>query len=166
MPDPTGPNPGGFPGDPNLLSCSSSGCISAQAKVVAARNDIIGTCGSISDLNSRASALLGIAAGLFATAVTIIGGLVGTFGIAATVAVLVGATVASGGLLLVIGVWLAVALIIAALAILAAYIALLIAVAYQQGQLSGKRDTFNAAVKAVVANCPNTCWGDLTMPSC
>lgn len=154
------------PGNPNDLSCSSQDCADAQAMVVNARNDIISTCGTIHDLNNRASALLGIAGGLFGLGGAIIGGFVSTIGVAATAALLVGTAIASQGLLVFLAFWLAVTLLATALLLLAAYVALLIAVAVVQGQLGGKRDTFNAAVAAVMKSCPNSCWGDLTLPSC
>jgi hypothetical protein len=164
MPDPA-PTPGGgrpqLP-DPKTLDCLSTACQAAQAKVVNAANDIVTKCGQISDANARASAILGIAAGIFGLGASIIGGLAGSIGIAATAALLVATVVSLNWILF----WLAVTLIATALALLTAYIAFLIYVAVLQGQLGGLRDAFKKAAADVMANCPNTCWGDLIMPSC
>jgi hypothetical protein len=160
---PSGP-PGGPPNlpDQNKLSCSSQACASAQAMVVDAANDIISTCGAISDANGRASALLGIAGGLFGVGAGIIGGLVTAIGIAATAALLVAVAISLNWLLF----WVAVTLIATAILLLAVYVGILIYVAILQGQLGGKRQAFRDAATQVMQNCPSTCWGNLVMPSC
>jgi hypothetical protein len=93
MPNPA-PGPGDdnpfplphIPGNPKNLDCSSQECADAQAAVVNAANDILTTCGQIKDASDRASALLGIAAGIFGLGVSVIGGLATAIGIAATAA--------------------------------------------------------------------------------
>ena len=163
MSDPAPTPGGGFPlPDPKTLDCLSTACQNAQAKVVNAANDILTKCGQISDANARASAILGSAAGIFGLGASIIGGLVGAIGIAATVALLVATAVSFNWVLF----WIAVTLIATALALLTVYIAILIYVAVLQGQLSGLRDAFKRAATDVMAKCPNTCWGNLIMPSC
>ena len=159
--NPTGPQ---FPTNPN--ACLTQACAGSLAAVVDAANDIVSTCGQISDANNRASILLGIAAGLFGIGATVIGGLVSAIGVAATVAILAGASIASAGLLPFLVFWFAVSLIATGIAILAAYVAVLAYVAWLQGQLSGKRDAFTQAAAKVRANCAPSCWGNLVMPSC
>jgi hypothetical protein len=140
--------------------------VNALSAVVDAKNDIISTCGTIHDLNGRASSLLASAVALFGIGGSIIGGLVATFGVAGAVAIIVGSAIATQGwLLFLIGAFAAI-LVAIALTLLLAYAALMIAAAVVQGTLGGKRDAWNKAFADVKANCPTTCWGDTSLPSC
>jgi hypothetical protein len=87
---------------------------------------------------------------------------VGAIGIAATAALLVATAISFNWLLF----WVAVTLIATAIALLVAYVAMLVYIAVLQGQLAGNRDAFKRAAAEVMAKCPNTCWGNLVMPMC
>jgi len=85
-------------------------------------------------------------------------------------ALLIGAGAATAT---VFGVPLAVVLVIAAIAVFVVAVlvglgALIAEIQFvvQQGELNGERTRFTNDASKVMAACPSTCWGDLTLPAC
>ncbi len=154
---PTGPPgvPEGPPGDiPRPLSCDSQECRAALAEVATNRNRVLSKCAQVAATKNRMLLMAGIA-GFFATlAVGLLAAAAGAtstfFGIPAAIVLLVAAIVAAA--------------IAALFGIFAAIGAAQLAV--QQGELNGERQRFTNSTAAVIASCPASCWGDLTLPAC
>jgi hypothetical protein len=162
-PGQTGGTGGGFhPGDPRKLDCQSAACVAAQAAVVDAGNDITKKCGEIAVAKARADAMLAIALATLGLAGTIAAVLVGAIGAAATIALYISIAITQHAVLF----WLIVVILAVALFFAALWVVFSIQVAVLQGQLAGLRETFTAATHDVMTSCPNSCWGNLTMPVC
>jgi hypothetical protein len=150
-----GDTPGDPPGDfPPPLSCDSEACRSALAEVVINRNRVLSKCAQVAATRSRMNLMAAIAAFFF-----------GLF-----TALIAAAAVASAT---IFGIPLGIVLFWAAVSALATAILFGIfaaigasQLAVQQGELNAERQRFTNTTSAVTANCPASCWGDLSLPAC
>jgi hypothetical protein len=126
--------------------------------VVDARNLIIFKCGEVSAAKGRRDMLASVALALS----TLAGGLFAAAAVATATIVVFGITIIVAKVLF----WLAVT--VAATAILFWVLSGIAAlhVLVLEGELNGARSAFITATNRVMTSCPQTCWGDLTMPSC
>ncbi|MEM1240360.1 MAG: hypothetical protein AAGI45_11015 [Cyanobacteria bacterium P01_H01_bin.26] len=138
-----------------MVSCTSEECIAARRRVQSIRNELIRICEILKVLfQSRDSTSV----------------LVGVFGgIAAATA----AAAAAAATIPVIGQLAALVILIFAgiFFILSAFFtARLEAINNQIQQVESEFDAtvknFQDAVSSVIENCPDECWGDLSLPSC
>ena len=150
---PEGPG-GGVPRP--VISCDSLQCQVALAAVATDRNRVLSKCAQVMATRSRMNLMAAIA-GFF-------------FGLATALAGAAIAAAAAGGPYGVIAAWVLGALALSAFAtgILFGIFAVIGAaqLAVQQAELNAERMRFTNDVSAVVAACPSTCWGDVSLPSC
>lgn len=159
MPDDV-PVPIGPPGSPPIpLGCDSPACTAAKIEVVNAGNIIKIKCGAVDSAKGKRDVFAAIASVLAALAVT----LFIASASAGTTAIVIGPIAIVPMLALF---WAAVT--VAATSILFWILAGIFEaqVLVLEGELSTARNNFVTAANRVTSSCPNSCWGDLTMPSC
>ena len=151
------PAPGTGPGSglPNL-GCESPACVSATTKLITDRNAVLQACTEAAAAQAQETVLFTLAAALFAAAIAC---LVGAAAVA--VGTLLFGWPASAVLLWVSGILAALATILAIIAI-----GFEIARAAAMGRVAAGQAAFNDAAGDVMASCPISCWGDLTLPRC
>jgi hypothetical protein len=150
------PGPGDGPGSgpPLPLNCDSTRCQTALAAVVTARNGVLLKCAEVEATKSRRDTFAAIGVALLTLAAALL------IGAGAATATVIGIPLAA--LLF----WAAVS--VAATAVLFLLIAAIFEIQYlvQQGELNAERTAFANAASGVMAACPSSCWGDLSLPSC
>lgn len=152
LPGPGNDGPGNGP--PLPLDCASTRCQSALAAVATARNAVLLKCAEVEATKSRRDTFAAIGVALLTLAAALL------IGAGAATATVIGIPLAT--LLF----WAAVS--VAATAVIFLLIAAIFEIQYlvQQGELNAQRTAFSTAASNVMAACPSTCWGDLSVPAC